>query len=133
MRIIRTFVHGIIDYVAGMVFFFAPEIFGFADGPGSATMIARVAGVVSLVYALSTNYELGVVKFLSMRAHLIIDYLMGLLFLVSPFAFGFINGPKHQWLPHICFGVFALAAGLTTKKEPTHGAVAAHVSATPRT
>jgi uncharacterized membrane protein HdeD (DUF308 family) len=133
MRIIPTFVHGIIDYLAGVLFFFAPEIFGFTDGAGSATMIARVAGAVSLLYALGTNYELGVVKFLSMRAHLIIDYLIGLLFLASPFVFGFVDGPTHQWLPHICFGVFALMAGLMTKKEPTHGAVAAHVSATPRT
>jgi len=132
MRIIPTFVHGIIDYAAGLVFFFAPEIFGFSDGPGAATMIARVAGVVSLVYALGTNYELGVVKFLSMRMHLVIDCLMGLLFLVSPFVFGFINGPKHQWLPHVCFGIFALAAGLMTKKEPTHGAVTADLSAAPR-
>ncbi|MDQ6861621.1 MAG: hypothetical protein M3032_10775 [Verrucomicrobiota bacterium] len=36
-------------------------------------------------------------KLLSMRTHLVIDSILGVIFLVSPFAFGFINGPTHQW------------------------------------
>lgn len=117
MRVIPTFVHGIIDYVGALAFFVLPEMFGFADGPSSAVAIARILGAVSLIYSVGTDYELGIVRMLSMRAHLAIDYVVALTFLASPFVFGFINGPRHQWLPHLGAAVFVLVVTTLTRTE----------------
>ncbi len=118
MRIIPTFVHGIIDYVGALAFLFAPEIFGFSDGPSAAVLVPRVLGILSVLYSLATAYELGVVRVLSMRAHLAIDYVVAFTFLLSPFAFGFVNGPMAQWLPHIGAAIFVLVVTTLTQTEP---------------
>ena len=122
MRIISTFVHGTIDYIGALVFFVLPEIFGFADGQSSAVLVARILGVVSVIYSVATDYELGIVKVLSMRAHLAIDYLVALTFLASPFAFGFIHAPAHQWLPFFGAGVFVAVVTTLTRTAPSRGA-----------
>lgn len=118
MRIIPTFVHGVIDYVAAVAFFLAPEIFGFADGPSAAVLVPRLLGVLSVLYSLGTRYELGLLHALSMRTHLAIDYAVALTFLGSPFVFGFIAGPAHHWLPHIAAAIFVAVAATLTQGQP---------------
>ncbi len=124
MRFIPTLVHGIIDYVAAVAFFFAPEIFGFADGPGSAVAISRLLGVLSAIYSVATDYELGLIKLLPMHTHLAIDYVVALAFLASPFVLGFSNGPMHQWLPHIGAGIFAAVVTTCSRSGPSRRAAA---------
>ncbi len=118
MRIIPTFVHGIIDYVGALAFLFAPEIFGFADAKGAVVLVPRLLGVVSVLYSLGTAYELGIAKVVSMRVHLAIDYGVALTFLAAPFFFGFIRGPKSFWLPHIGATIFVLVVTTLTQTEP---------------
>jgi hypothetical protein len=122
MKIIPPFFHGIIDYVGAVAFFFAPEIFGFADGPSWAVAIPRIVGVFSVIYSVATDYQLGLIKVLPMRVHLALDYVVALAFLASPFAFGFINGPKHQWLPHLGAAVFVLVVTTLTRQDPSGAA-----------
>jgi Kef-type K+ transport system membrane component KefB len=122
MKVISTFVHGIIDYLGALVFYTAPEIFGFADGPAAAVAVARILGVVSLLYSVGTDYELGLFRVLSMRAHLAIDYVVALTFLLSPFVFGFFNGPTHHWLPHLGAAAFVAVVTTLTRTEPSSGA-----------
>ncbi|HSH38735.1 MAG TPA: hypothetical protein VK993_08110 [Chthoniobacterales bacterium] len=119
MRVIPTFVHGVIDYLGAVAFLFAPEIFGFADGPSAAVLVPRVLGVLSVLYSVATAYELGLVKVLSMRTHLRTDYVVALTFVASPFVFGFIHGSTRQWLPHIGAAIFVLIVTTLTQTEPT--------------
>jgi hypothetical protein len=86
--------------------------------------VARVLGVFSLIYSIGTDYELGIVRILSMRTHLAIDYFVAFAWLASPFIFGFINGPKHHWLPHLGAAVFVIVVTTLTRTEPSRGAAA---------
>jgi SPW repeat len=56
-------------------------------------------------------------RFISTRAHGYIDYLMGIVLIISPWIFGFSNaGPGAVWTP-VAIGVLLLGASLMTNYE----------------
>lgn len=118
MKIIPTFFHGVFDYLGGVALLFAPEIFGFAEVGGPAVVVARVVGAVVLLQALMTNYELGIFRVLSMRAHLINDYLASAFLLLSPWLFGFQDNPYNVWVPHVAVALSILVVTALTQSVP---------------
>ena len=73
---ISTRLHGLIDYAAAI------SLGGLAVGgalSGPARRVAVVATAVPVGYFLATDYEAGLVRWLSMRRHLALDVTEGLL------------------------------------------------------
>lgn len=118
MRFIPTRIHGMLDYGMGLILIAAPWLFGFARG-GAETWLPVILGLGAIVYSLFTDYELGVVRKLSMPAHLTLDGLSGALLAVSPWLFGFAD---HVWVPHVVLGFLEIGAALFTRKVPSYGA-----------
>ena len=118
MRIIPTIVHGIADYILGVVLLVLPNIFGFADLDGPAVWIPRILGVIDLLQSLATDYELGVVKILPMKMHLMNDYVVSLFFAASPWLFGFSHRPANVWMPPLIIGLLVLVVSLMTRTQP---------------
>ena len=52
---IPAFVHGIIEYLAAILFIAAPFLFGFSDD-GTATAFFIVLGVVHLLLTIATRF-----------------------------------------------------------------------------
>lgn len=118
MHIISRRVHGILDYIAGLLLIFSPNIFGFATG-GAEQRVAVILGIAVLVYSLLTNYEYGLFKVISFRAHLTLDVISGLLLAVSPWVFQFSD---RVWLPHLVLGLLEVGAVLMTRTAASeHG------------
>lgn len=115
MKIIPTFIHGILDYVVGAVLIAAPWLFDFARG-GPETWIPVILGVGALFYSLLTNYELGAVRKLPMPVHLGLDAMSGALLAASPWLFGFSD---YVYLPHVAVGLFEILAAAMTSTVPT--------------
>ena len=118
MKIFSTFAHGVFDYIGGVALLFAPEIFGFSQIGGAAVLVARAIGIIVLLQALATDYELGVIRILPMRAHLMNDYVAGLFLAISPWLFGFINQPTNAWAPHLVVGISVFVFTLLTEPVP---------------
>ena len=55
-------------------------------------------------------------RFIPTKIHGVIDYAAGLLFIASPWLFGFANGEAAQWVP-IVVGLTALVTSLLTDYE----------------
>jgi hypothetical protein len=84
---IPAFVHGVVEYLAGVLLVAAPFLFSFkSDG---ATAVSIVAGVVILVVAASTAMSTGLIKSIPVQAHVVLDYLLAALLIASPFIFSF--------------------------------------------
>lgn len=111
MRQIPTSIHGLLDYAYGLLLIAAPFFFDFRDA-GVATWIPVIAGVLVVAYSLLTAYELGQVRWLSMRTHLTLDLVLGAFLALSPWLFGFA---QRIWWPHLVFGLVAVLASLTTR------------------
>jgi len=118
IRFLPTRIHGALDYIVGLALIVAPNIFQFADVGGAAVLIPRVLGVVLIVYSLITRYEWGVIKLISMRYHLIIDFLAALFLALSPFLFGFSNKEPNAWLPHVVVGIAVVVVVIVSKTQP---------------
>ena len=114
MRFIPTRVHGLIDYIWGLLVGTAPWTFGFADN-APATYIALVFGIGAILYSLATNYEVGLFPALPVPVHLALDVVAGAVLAISPWTFGFAG--RVFW-PHLLFGLFSVVAGLTTETKP---------------
>jgi hypothetical protein len=109
MRIIPTMAHGVADYVVGIFVIALPFLFEFT---GNTRTVTIALGVVVLLYSLMTDYELGAVRFLRIRFHLLLDAVFGVVMLAMPFLFDV--GSASRW-PFYVVGIVALVLTATTK------------------
>ena len=114
MRFISTRFHGIIDYLLGIVLIAAPWLFNFPKN-GPITYIPIILGIVTIIYSLYTDYELGVVKNISMRTHLWLDALAGIFLVLSPWLFDF---DMIVYKPHLWLGIFEVVFAMFTVVGP---------------
>ena len=85
MRIISTKTHGYLDYIVGIVLIAAPWIFTF-DNNGPGTWIPVIAGILIVIYSLVTDHEDGASPLISLRIHLLLDFIIGFFTGMSPVA-----------------------------------------------
>jgi len=116
MRFIPTKVHGVMDYIMGILLIASPWLFDFNRG-GMETWIPVILGVGALVYSVMTDYELGLTRTLTMPTHLTLDLVSGILLAVSPWIFGFAD---YVYLPHLVLGIIEIGVSLMTKREPSN-------------
>jgi hypothetical protein len=119
MRFIPTRIHGVLDYLGGLVLIAAPWLFDFARH-GPETWVPVGLGIAMIGMAACTRYELGLFKMIPMPTHLVVDGAAGLLLAASPWLFGFAND---VWIPHVVFGLGELMAALTTDLQPSRGGI----------
>jgi hypothetical protein len=114
MKIISTKVHGMLDYLVGVLLIAAPWLFDFARG-GAETWVPVALGVGAILYSLITDYELGAWRKLPMKTHLGLDAVSGILLAASPWIFGFAD---EVYLPHLVLGLLELGAVALTDPKP---------------
>jgi hypothetical protein len=110
---IPTRVHGIIDYIVGILLILAPYLLGFADGT-AAQWTPIILGAGAILYSLLTRYELGVAKVIPMPVHLGLDIASGVLLAASPWLFGFA---ERVWLPHVVVGLAEIIIAALTQRH----------------
>lgn len=114
MHIIPTRVHGILDYLVGIVLIAAPWLLGFADN-GPAQWVPVGLGIGVIIYSLLTDYEFGITPAIPFQAHLGLDVLGGIFLTMSPWLFGFADGII--W-PHVLFGLTEIIVATLTPSYP---------------
>lgn len=115
-RVVPTKVHGVLDYATGPALVAAPTLLGL-NGSRASALAPRLAGAAASVYAPLTDYELGAVKALPMKAHLALDAAGGALLAASPWVLGYRRHGVRHWLPHTLVGLGEVAVALTSKTE----------------
>ena len=111
-KLIPTRIHGVLDYLTGLVLIAIPLLFNW---PQPEAMIFMALGAAALVYSLITRYELGVFKLLPMTAHLVLDMLSGLALVTLPFL-GLVAPDLRPWF--WAFGAFEIVVALLTSTRP---------------
>ncbi|HYE33165.1 MAG TPA: SPW repeat protein [Methylomirabilota bacterium] len=118
MKVIPAYMHGIMDYLGGLLLLMAPNLFGFADVGGAPVLIPRLLGIIILAQALLTDYEVGLFKVMPMRMHIFNDYFASLFLAASPWLFGFADQPSNVWMPHLFAGLSIFVLSLMTEPFP---------------
>jgi hypothetical protein len=84
---IPAFVHGIVEYVAAILFIAAPFIFTFDEDVSVAVSV--IVGVLVLIVAASTAWRTGLIQSIPVQAHVMLDYVLAIFLIASPFVLGF--------------------------------------------
>jgi hypothetical protein len=82
-------VHGIVEYVVGALSVAAPFLFNF-DSQG-ATVLSALLGAGILVMAVTTDHSTGISRNLPIASHVVLDYVVSLVWIVAPFLFSFTD------------------------------------------
>ena len=84
---VPAFVHGIVEYAAAILFIAAPFLFDFEED--AATALSLVVGVLILIIGASTHWQTGLIDSIPVVAHVMLDYVLALFLIASPFILGF--------------------------------------------
>ncbi len=106
-------VHGVIDYLTGVLLIIAPILLGFANG-GPEQIVPQALGGLIIVVSLITAYEISVAKIIPYRLHLLIDVVQAVVLLGSPFVLGYAT---RIWWPHVLVGVVEIVVVIFSLRE----------------
>src|SRR3712207_2800419 len=108
-------VHGVLDYVLACVLIAAPFVLTFDEDAPTAVAIA--AGLVVLLLAAFTAWTTGIVKSIPVVAHATLDYLLGILLIISPFLLAF-NDDDTASAFFVVLGIALLLLTVATRFTP---------------
>jgi hypothetical protein len=80
-------IHIVLEYGVGVLTIVAPFLFSFDDTV--ADLVAVLVGIAILVMAVVTDAPTGIARTLPVASHVVLDYVLALFVIVSPFVFGF--------------------------------------------
>ena len=89
IRFITKQIHAYLDYPVAIVLMAAPFILGLGESLPLAKWLSFGTGVAALFLTVLTDHQLGLIRLLPYWVHLAVDFLVGVVFLAAPFAFGF--------------------------------------------
>jgi hypothetical protein len=109
---IPAFVHGLWEYVAGILLIAAPLVLSYDSS--SATAASIVLGVLLIFLTATTSSSTSLVNQIPLPVHILLDYALAAILIASPFLFGFSD----ETTPTVVFiagGVFHLLFSIATR------------------
>lgn len=110
MKIISRPLHIVLDLCYSIFLIVYPWVFEQEMGLGSITLL--ISGLSIICYSMLTKYELGVLKLISFKIHLSIDFVLGVALICAPWVLGF--GQYVLW-PHVIIGLALMITAVLTK------------------
>jgi len=90
IRFITRWIHAyFIDYPVAIALLVLPSLLGLGAGNPWAMRISLLTGLAAFLLAALTDHETGLVHVIPYGFHVMVDRLVGVMFLIVPFAFGF--------------------------------------------
>jgi hypothetical protein len=117
VRFLPTRVHGGLDYALGLALMAVSYVARAQDG-AAMRWIPALLGFGLILYSLVTDYELGALRLLPLRAHLALDAAGGLV-LIGLAAAGAHS--MRNWLPMGVLGLLEIGSSLCTQTTTSDG------------
>jgi hypothetical protein len=89
MKFITKRIHAFLDYPVAIALIVLPFLLGLGSSNPLALQLSVATGIAALILTLLTNHHLGVIKVLSYKVHLAVDFLVAIVFVIAPFIFSF--------------------------------------------
>lgn len=88
-RFVTKTIHAYLDYPVALSLMLMPFLLELGSSHPFAKWLAVTTGIAAFILTLFTDHKLGVFRVIPYSVHLTVDFLVGLVFLIAPFAFGF--------------------------------------------
>ena len=89
MRFITKKIHAFIDYPVAIALIFLPLLLQLGSSNPLALYISVITGVAAIILTILTDHETGLIKVISYKFHLAVDFIVGLTFVIAPFILAF--------------------------------------------
>lgn len=89
VRFVTKKLHAYLDYPVAISLMIMPFVLGLGTSHPLAKWLAVGTGVAAFVLTLLTDHKTGVVRVLPYSFHLLVDFLVGAVFVAVPFVLGF--------------------------------------------
>jgi len=115
-KFITKQIHAYLDYPVAVALIALPFVLGLGAGNPMAFWLSIVTGGAAFALTVLTDHELGLIRVLPYQLHLAVDGLVGAVFVLAPFVFGFSGiDAIYYWANG---GAVLMVVGLH-KSEPT--------------
>lgn len=88
-RFVTKTMHAYLDYPVALSLMILPFMLQLGSSSPLALWLAVVAGAAALVLTVFTDHQFGLVRVIPYKAHVAVDFLVGVAFLLAPFLLGF--------------------------------------------
>ena len=89
MKFITKEIHAYLDYPVTMALLAMPFLLNLGNSNPLALQLSVGTGIAAFILTLLTDHQLGVYRIIPYKGHLIADALVGLVFVIAPFALSF--------------------------------------------
>lgn len=89
MRFVTKTIHAYLDYPVAALLMAMPFLLQLGSSNPLAKWLSVATGLAALVLTIFTDHKLGIIRVLPYSVHLAVDFLVGVVFAIAPFALGF--------------------------------------------
>ena len=89
MRFVTKTIHAYLDYPVAAALMILPFLLGLGKSTPLALWLSVGTGVAALILTILTDHKTGLIRVVPYSVHLAVDFLVGVVFAIAPFALGF--------------------------------------------
>ncbi len=89
MKFVTKRIHAFLDYLVAIALIVLPFLLGLGSSNPLALQLSVVTGIAALILTILTDHHLGLIKVISYKVHLIVDFAVAIVFIVAPFLLSF--------------------------------------------
>nr|WP_321233615.1 hypothetical protein [uncultured Psychroserpens sp.] len=89
MKFITKRIHAFLDYPVAIALIVLPFLLGLGSSNPIALQLSVATGIAAFILTLLTDHHLGVFRVIPYKFHLIVDFLVAVVFILAPFIFAF--------------------------------------------
>lgn len=89
MKFVTKEIHAYLDYPVALALMALPFILGLGSSNPLAMQLSIATGIAAFVLTLLTDHHLGVFRVIPYKFHLIVDFLVAVVFIAAPFILSF--------------------------------------------
>lgn len=89
MKFVTKRIHAFLDYPVAVALIAMPFLLGLGSSNPLAIYLSVATGIAAFVLTLLTDHHLGVIRIISYKTHLVVDFLVAIVFILAPFIFSF--------------------------------------------
>ncbi|WP_422861791.1 hypothetical protein [Flagellimonas sp. W118] len=89
MKFITKRIHAFLDYPVAVALIVLPFLLGLGDSNPLALQLSVATGIAAFALTLLTDHHLGAFKVIPYKFHLLVDFIVAIVFILAPFILSF--------------------------------------------
>jgi hypothetical protein len=89
MKFVTKQIHAYLDYPVAIALIALPFLLSLGSSNPLAFQLSLITGIAAFILTILTNHQLGIIKVVPYRVHLMVDFLVGVVFVIAPFVLSF--------------------------------------------